>query len=78
MANAAAGAEAQRQWEMAGQAGRTSRAYIMITVLLASALFCGGTAAKFEHPWFRRGVLLLGLGAFVFALQRLWQLPIQF
>jgi hypothetical protein len=73
-----ADAEGERQWEKAGDAGRTSRNYVMLTVVLASALFCGGTAAKFEKAWIRRGVLLLGLAAFVFAVGRLWFLPIQF
>jgi hypothetical protein len=71
-------AEGQRQWETAGDAGRTSRSYVLLTVVLASALFCGGTASKFERTWIRRGVLLLGLAAFVFAVGRLWFLPVQF
>jgi len=71
-------AESERFWERAGEAGRTSRSYILLTVLLACALFCGGTASKFERTWGRRGVLLLGLAAFVFAMQRLWLLPVQF
>jgi len=50
---------------------------VLITVLLASALFCGGTAAKFEALWIRRSVLALGLAAFVFAVQRLVLLPVQ-
>jgi hypothetical protein len=70
-------AESQRLWERAGEAGRTSRSYVLITVLLASALFCGGTASKFEKLWIRRAVLALGLGAFVFAAARLLLLPIQ-
>jgi hypothetical protein len=64
-------------WERAGEAGRTSRSYILITVLLASALFCGGTAAKFEQLWIRRAVLALGLAAFIFAAERLFLLPTQ-
>jgi len=70
-------AESQVFWQAAGEAGRTSRNYVMITVLLASALFCGGTAAKFEAPWIRRSVLALGLGAFCFAAGRLLLLPMQ-
>jgi hypothetical protein len=70
-------AEGQRLWQQAGDAGRTSRGYVLITVLLASALFCGGTAAKFEGLWIRRSVLALGLAAFVFAAQRLVLLPVQ-
>src|SRR5262249_11092218 len=50
--------ESQRMSEKAGEAGRISRSYVLITVLLASALFCGGTAAKFDRPWVRRGVLM--------------------
>ena len=70
-------AESQRLWNQAGEAGRTGRSYVLVTVLLASALFCGGTAAKFEAVWVRRAVLALGLAAFLFALQRLVLLPIQ-
>ena len=74
---AMAEAESQRLWQQAGEAGRTSRSYILITVLLASALFCGGTASKFDVLLIRRGVLGLGLAAFVFAVARLVLLPIQ-
>jgi hypothetical protein len=69
--------ESQRLGQQAGEAGRTSRGYVLITVLLASALFCGGMASKFEALWIRRAVLALGLGAFVFAAQRLCVLPVQ-
>ncbi len=69
--------ESQRLWQQAGEAGRTSRGYVLITVLLASALFCGGTASKFEAVWVRRAVLALGLTAFVFAVVQLWELPVQ-
>ncbi len=69
--------EGQRLWRQAGEAGRTSRSYVFVTVLLASVLFCGGTAAKFETPWIRRSVLVLGLAAFVFSAIRLLSQPIQ-
>jgi hypothetical protein len=70
--------DSQRLWQQAGEAGRTSRSYVLITVLLASVLFCGGTAAKFDTPWTRRLALLLGLCAFLFALARLLLLPVRF
>ncbi len=70
-------AKSQELWLRAGEAGRTSRSYVLITVLLASALFCAGTAAKFEARWIRRSVLALGLVAFLFAVERLWLLPMQ-
>jgi hypothetical protein len=70
-------AESERLWQQAGEAGRNSRGYVLITVLLASALFCGGTASKFDALWIRRAVLALGLAAFVFAIARLVLLPIQ-
>jgi len=73
----AAETESQRLWQQAGEAGRNSRGYVLITVVLASALFCGGTAAKFEGAWTRRIVLLLGLAAFLFAAVRLIMLPVQ-
>lgn len=69
--------QSQRLWQQAGEAGRTSRSYVLITVLLASALFCGGVVSKFETFWIRRSVLALGLGAFVFAAARLFSLPIK-
>ena len=69
--------ESQQLWQQAGEAGRNSRGYVLITVLLASALFCGGTASKFDTLWIRRAVLALGLGAFLFAVARLLSLPIQ-
>ena len=69
--------ESQRLGQQAGEAGRTGRSYVLVTVLLASALFCGGTASKFEKPWIRRAVLGLGLAAFVFAAARLLSLPTQ-
>ena len=71
-------ADSQSFWDKAGEAGRVSRNYVLMTVLLASALFCGGTAAKFETLWIRRVVLALGLVAFIIVAGRLWQLPIQF
>jgi hypothetical protein len=70
-------AESQRFWQQAGDAGRNSRSYVLITVLLATALFCGGTAAKFDSLGIRRAVLGLGLAAFLFAVARLVLLPIQ-
>jgi len=69
--------ESQELWQQAGNAGRNSRSYVLITVLLASALFCGGTASKFQAEWIRRAVLALGLAAFVFAAIRLVLLPVQ-
>jgi hypothetical protein len=64
-------------WKQAGEAGRTGRSYVLITVLLTSALFCGGTASKFDALWIRRAVLGLGLAGFVFAIVRLLSLPVQ-
>jgi hypothetical protein len=73
----AAEKESQKFWQQAGEAGRTSRSYVLLTVLLASALFCGGTAPKFDSQTVRRGVMALGLGLFVFAAVRLLLLPVQ-
>jgi hypothetical protein len=74
---AQAEAEGQQLWIQAGEAGRNSRSYVFVTVLLASVLFCGGVAPKFEVPWVRRVVVVLGLGAFLFAAARLCVLPVQ-
>jgi hypothetical protein len=73
----AAEADAQRLAEKAGEIGRVSRNYVLITVLLACALFCGGTASKFDHRFIRKAVLLLGLAALIFAGQRFLSLPMQ-
>ena len=70
-------AEAQKYWQSAGENGRNSRSYVLITVLLASALFCGGTAPKFDKLWVRRAVLGLGVSVFVFAVGRVYLLPVQ-
>jgi hypothetical protein len=67
--------ESQRLWQQAGEAGRNGRSYVLITVLFTSALFCGGTASKFDALWVRRAVLALGLTAFMFAAIRLLLLP---
>jgi hypothetical protein len=69
-------AEAQRLWQQGSEASRTGRSYVLITVVLSCALFCGGTAPKFEVLWVRRTVLAMGLAAFIFAAQRLLSLPI--
>jgi hypothetical protein len=69
-------AESQRLWEQAGNAGRNGRNYVLVTVLLATALFCGGTASKFDSAWIRRAVLAIGLSAFGFAGAQLVRLPI--
>ena len=70
--------KSQQLWQQAGEAGRTGRSYVLVTVLLASALFCGGTAAKFDTPWIHRSVVILGVGAFAFAAIRLLMLPVKF
>jgi hypothetical protein len=77
---AAAESEAatSREFTAAGEAGRTSRAYILVTVVLASALFCGGIASKFDVAWIRRAVLAMGMAAFLSAAVRLMLLPVQF
>jgi hypothetical protein len=70
-------AESQRLWQQAGEAGRTSRSYVLVTVLLASTLFFGGIASKFETAWIRLAVVALGLIMFAFASVRLLSLPLQ-
>ena len=73
----AAEGEAAKLAKESGEAGRVSRAYVLVTVLLATALFCGGTATKFNTSAIRRAVLGLGMLAFCYALVRLVALPIQ-
>jgi hypothetical protein len=74
---AVAEGEAAKLAQQSGEAGRTSRAYVLVTVLLATALFCGGTATKFNTNLIRRAVLGLGVAAFCYASARLVSLPIQ-
>jgi hypothetical protein len=69
--------EAMKLLKESGEAGRVSRAYVLVTVLLATALFCGGTATKFNTNLIRRAVLGLGVAAFCYASARLVLLPIQ-
>jgi len=69
--------ESERWGEAAGEAGRTGRSYVLVTVLLAVALFCEGTSSKFEKPWVCRATLALGMGALLFAITRLLMLPAQ-
>ncbi len=78
LAAEAAHAETAREFGAAGEAGRTSRSYILVTVVLACALFCGGTASRFDQPLSRRIVLALGLSAFGLAAVRLLALPVMF
>lgn len=78
LSDAAAGeVEAAKLLQQSAEAGRISRAYVLVTVLLATALFCGGTASKFDTNWIRRSALGLGLAAFCFALARMVVLPVQ-
>ena len=70
-------AESQRLWQQAGEAGRIGRSYVLVTVVLATALFCAGSAAKFDKAWIRRAVMGLGLAALAFATVRLAFLPTQ-
>ena len=75
---AAAEDESQKLWSQAGEAGRTGRSYVLVTVLLASALFCSGTASKFEAAWIHKVVLGLGVAILLFAAVRLLMLPVRF
>jgi hypothetical protein len=71
-------AEAGELWREGAESGRTGRAYVLVTVLLATALFCAGTASKFERPAIRRSVLALGVVGLLFAISRLLMLPVMF
>ena len=60
-------ADSPKSNEMAAKAAPRQMALESVALLLASALFCGGTASKFDVLLIRRGVLGLGLAVFVFA-----------
>jgi hypothetical protein len=72
---AKADAESQDYWRQGSETAAVSRNYVLITVLLASALFFSGVAARFSSPGIRRGLLAVGLAAFLFALGRMLFLP---
>lgn len=69
--------ESARLWTDSSAAGLVARSYILITVLLASALFCAGTASRLDQLAIRRAVLGLGLAVFLAAAFRLLTLPAQ-
>lgn len=69
--------KSQQLWQRAGEAGRTGRNYVLVTVSLAAALFFAATASKFQTGWIHQAVLMLGLFAFLFAAVRLLMLPVQ-
>jgi ABC-type multidrug transport system fused ATPase/permease subunit len=69
--------QSQVLWQKAGEAGKNSRNYVLLTVSLAAALFFAGAASKFQTGWIHVCVLVLGLCAFLFAAIRLLFLPVQ-
>jgi hypothetical protein len=69
-------AESDRLWSQAEQADEVSRRYILTTVLLAAALFFGGTAPQMKTPRGRRAVLWLGLLVLFAAFTSFFNLPI--
>jgi hypothetical protein len=69
-------AESDRLWSLAEEADEVSRRYILTTVLLAAALFFGGTAPQMKTPRGRRAVLLLGLLVLLVAFTSFFNLPI--
>jgi hypothetical protein len=71
----AAEPESERLWYEAGEAGETSHQYTLISVLLATALFFGGTAPRFERPRKRCIVLALGLATLLTSLIMFVTLP---
>jgi hypothetical protein len=67
--------ESDRLWSLAEDADKVSRRYILTTVLLAAALFFGGTAPQLKTPRGRRAVLLLGLIVLFAAFGSFFNLP---
>lgn len=67
--------ESERLWYESGEAARAGHQYTLISVLLAAALFFGGTAPQFEMPRKRRMVLALGLLVLLVAIGMFANLP---
>jgi hypothetical protein len=68
--------ESDRFWQLAEESDKTSRRYILTTVLLAAALFFGGTAPQLKTPKGRRAVLWLGLLVLFVSFFTFFKLPI--
>ena len=71
----AAEPQSERLWYEAGDAAEISHQYTLISVLLATALFFGGTAPRFETPKKRCLVLALGLLAMLTSVVMFVTLP---
>lgn len=67
--------ESERMWRQSLEASKTAGHYTLISVLLAMALFFGGTAPQFETPLKRRIVLTLGLATLLIAFGMFIALP---
>jgi hypothetical protein len=67
--------ESERIWQHSLEASKTGSHYTLISVLLATALFFGGTAPQFETPLKRRIVLTLGLATLLIAVGMFIVLP---
>jgi hypothetical protein len=68
--------ESERLWDESNKAARTGHAYILVSVLLATALFFAGTAPQFETYKARRVVLGLGLVVLLTAATTFLRLPL--
>jgi hypothetical protein len=68
--------ESDHLWDEAENADKISRRYILTTVLLAAALFFGGTAPQLKTPRGRRAVLWLGLIVLFAAFATFFNLPV--
>lgn len=68
--------ESERLWDESNKAARTGHAYILVSVLLATALFFAGTAPQFETYKARRVVLGLGLVVLLTAASTFLRLPL--
>lgn len=71
-----AGAQAEALAAQADEAGRSGDAYILTTVLLATALFFAGVTSSFRYPIVRTALLTGSVLAIALAATRIIDLPI--
>jgi len=67
--------ESEHFWSKADESDQIARNYTMITVLLAAALFFGGTAPRLKTPKGRRATSIIGLIVFLVAVVMICGMP---
>jgi hypothetical protein len=69
-------ADAGRDGAEAKRTGNVGAGYLSNTVLFAMVLFFAGTSAKFDQPHVRLGSFFFAVAVFLFAVSRMFMLPV--